>query len=645
MPSFPLGQQRDFLPFILWPRRGRCQHKSRQEQCCVNDPQVFAARHRRLPVLAAVGHYLGPRCKVSMVTSEQPRHVPFEAHIELLRAFLAQRDQIVERIQGVLNAQQKPVQYLQDRALLSRQFEDCFFAAPVAREQFALRGQLQAAHWASGFRPRDMPGIPNEMFDPADMMARAFNLWRNTRWTGRNGRVRYAQTLFNLYVVRNLALLDMRLWDDGVAAAGKRLVQLQDVLAALWKSSPADQPVLVRDVRWLVPVAQSPTTDELAPYFEVAQKVAESLPEEDRIEILKAGILMAGGHLRSQLRHFNMQGRQLTEPALILSTRGSNALDCAMTIQGLVPLLKGYEQAIQQGDQGRRVELAGAICQGVSSDPELFVNRVDLLGVYSMIEHLFITVDAAGIAMYTTMGQRHVQLLQEYTTLIDRAAPALCEDCPQFRPLPGAYSPYGVMYGFSSNILEHMTLKASQPEAETRFTLEDVFTDAGRGAERLAWVSGWRQLPHMPQEVQKLYQYPQSFAEEIFGRIEQALQKRVAQGGAGDAWRTGRLFIVPAGGVEDVQTAAVPELPLEYVLSSDPEVVAAHKAQPCDQQRLLDDRNEGMHLLSYQTPGGWVAIRKDFLTELLGAGRDVKIEDLPVVAAGVLRLMCPTLSA
>ncbi len=567
--------------------------------------------------------------------------IPFQAHIGLLRAFLAQREQIVERIQGLLNAQQKPVQYQQDRVLLARHFEDCFFAAPLPREQSALRGQLQAAHWASGFRPRDMPGIPNEMFDPADLMARVFNLWRNTRWPGRNGRVRYAQTLFNLYVVRCLALLDMRLWDDAAQPAGERLAQLQDVLAALWKTSPADQPVLVRDVRWLLPVAQSPTTDDLAPYFEIAQQVAESLPEDDRLEVHKAGILMAGGHLRSQLRHFTMQGRQLTDASLVLSTRGSNALDCAMTIQGLVPLLQAYGQAVQHDDRGRRFELAGAICQGISPDPELFVNRVGLLAVYSMIEHLFIT-DAAGRATYTPMGQRHVQLLQQYTTLIARLAPPLHEDSPRFRPVPGTYSPYGVMYGFSSNILEHMALKASQPEAEARFSLEDVFVDAEPGAEKLAWVSGWRRLPHMPQQVQELYAYPQQFAEEIFGRIAQALQHQVAACEAGDVPRTGRLFIVRPG--TEASAASIPELPVEYLLSSDPQVVAAGKAQPCDQERLLGDRNEGMHLVSYPTPGGWVAISKDCLTAVLGTGRDVKISGLQEAAAGVLELMFPPIS-
>ena len=38
----------------------------------------------------------------------------FHAHVELLRFFLAHRDETVETIQGLLNAQRKPIQYLQD---------------------------------------------------------------------------------------------------------------------------------------------------------------------------------------------------------------------------------------------------------------------------------------------------------------------------------------------------------------------------------------------------------------------------------------------------------------------------------------------------------------------------------------------------
>jgi hypothetical protein len=262
------------------------------------------------------------------------------------------------------------------------------------------------------------------------------------------------------------------------------------------------------------------------------------------------------------------------------------------------------------------------------------VNRLDLLGAYSMIEPLFVRDDGAHVVP-TPTGQRHAGLVQQYVALIDRMAQPLYEDCPQFRPVSGTYSPYGVMFGFSSNILEHMTFKTLQPDAQMRFTLEDAFADEGHGAQRLDWVSGWRRLPHVPQEVLKLYEYPQQFAEEIFGRIEQALRSR-ASVAAGEQFRTGRLF---------VESADIAALPLQYVLSSDPEIIAAGKAQSCEPARLQGDRREGMYLVSYQTSGGWVSISKDLLTDLLGAGRDVKIECLPVGAVQTLELMYPVLIA
>ena len=227
-----------------------------------------------------------------------PRHgqTPFTAHVELLESFLARRDDIVERIQAVLNAQRKPIEYLQDRRLLSRHFEECFFTPDgITSGQSRFRDRLEDAHWAGGFKPRAIPGLHNSLIDPAEMMIRGFHLWRQTRWPGRPGRIRYAQTLFNLHVIRCLALLSMRLWDAGSGSAGDRLLQVQRVLDGLWTTAPADQPVLVRDARWLIQMAQSPATEELAPYFDVAANIAGTLSEEDRIEIHKAGVRMAAG--------------------------------------------------------------------------------------------------------------------------------------------------------------------------------------------------------------------------------------------------------------------------------------------------------------------------------------------------------------
>ena|SRR5215471_9901161 len=575
----------------------------------------------------------------------RPGEVPFQAHVELLHFFLGRRDEIVERIQELLNGQRKPTAYLQDGSLLSRHFEDCFFTLPgVTDSQSRLRGQLEEAHWAGGFKPREIPRLHNGPADPAELMMRAFYMWRQTRWPGRNGRVRYAHTLFNLYVIRCLELLSMRLWDAGVSSAGGRLAQVQDVLDALWRIATADQPVLVKDARWLIGTAQSLATDDLGSYFEVAEQIAGSFSEDDRIEIHKASVRMAGGHLRSQTRYQSTKNAaSLDEKSVVLSTRDSNALDFALLIQELVPLLEAYENAWHRDDSRKRLELADAICQGISPDPELFLNRVELLGAYSMIEPLFITADLDGRAVYTPMGRRHVQLLQEYEARIGRVSTLLNDDCPRFRPLAGAYSPYGVLYGFSADLLKHMALKASQPDAVRHFGLEDVFEAGDANTDKLAWVSGWRKLPHLPRELERLFDYPQQFAEDMFDRIERALRRRVS-GDEANAVHTGHVFIFVSDFPEaDSKASLISDVPVRYIVSSDEQLVAAHKAESCDEMRLLNDRREGKFLLSYEMPGGWTAITKTILTEILGAGRDVKIVGLPPSAIGVLKLTCPHL--
>jgi hypothetical protein len=583
------------------------------------------------------------------LASDSAAPVPFQAHIDLLQFFLNHRDEIVERIQGLLNAQRKPIEYLRDGSLLFRHFEDCVFTG-VTESQWRLRGQSEASHWASGFTPRDLPGLHNGLVDPGEMTIRAFHLWGQTRWPGRNGRIRYAHTLFNLYVIRCLALLSMRVWDEARADArssnaGDRLSLVQGVLDRLWTIKTADQPVLVRDARWLIPLAQSPATDDLGAYFDVAQKIAEALSEENRIAIHKAGVRMAAGHLRSQIRyHALKKSVSLNDESLISITRTSNALDFALLIQELVTLLEAYENARNAGDRKETLELADAICQGISPDPELFLNRVELLDAYSMIEHLFITADGDGHAVYSPMGQRHVRLLQEYEARIGRVSNALYEDCVNFRPVAGAYSPYGVLYGFSNDLVEHMAFKTLQPDAVTHFTLEDVFISGDADTGKLAWVSGWRKLPHLKPDVTRQFEYPQQFADEIFDRIERALRTRVSGNEAKAVVKTGRLWVVAEDDLQgDSEALAIPDLPVRFIGSSDQQIVAGHKADFSDETHLSSDRREGRCVLSYKTAGGWVTITKAILTEVLATGRDAKIVGLPAHAVAVLKLMCPNL--
>jgi hypothetical protein len=174
----------------------------------------------------------------------------------------------------------------------------------------------------------------------------------------------------------------------------------------------------------------------------------------------------------------------------------------------------------------------------------------------------------------------------------------------------------------------------------TGFSLEDAF--ASGEADKLAWVNGWRKLPHIDREVQRQWDYPQQFAEDMFARVEHALGKRASDGEASTAVQAGRLFVLPGDDLPaDAKMSAIADLPVQYILSSDVEIVAARKADSFDQTQLLDGRLEGEFVVSYETPGGWVAITKDILTEVVGAGRDAKVVGLPHAAARVLKLMCP----
>ena len=445
-------------------------------------------------------------------------------------------------------------------------------------------------------------------------MIRAVYCWQQTHWPGRSGRLHYAHTLFNLYVLRCLQFLSMRLWDEDPHSAGGQLKKIQSVLDELWRSSPEGQPALVRDARWLIPLAQSLITDELAPYFEVAQRVAETFSETDALEVHRAHVRMLGGHLTSQIRYYcTKDSLSINDHRVVLRTRTSNALDFALLVQGLVALLRAYDRALQSGDERMRVEMAGAIFQGISPDPELFLNRVDMLSAYSMIEHVFIVTDGEGRAAYSPAGQRHVRLLKEYCALIGRWIDPLRDDLPRFRPVQGGCSSYGVLFGLPTHLIEHMALKALQRDAETRFSLEDVFDDSGNGAAKLAWVNGWRKLPHIPTEVQRQYDYPQQFADDIYARLESEIKPHDS--------RTGRLYIS--------NPSEIPEVPARYLISDKQ-----------DRAQFLAGRREGHYLLSYETPSGWTALKKELLMEVLGEGRDARIVSLPREAAQVLQLMC-----
>jgi hypothetical protein len=244
------------------------------------------------------------------------------------------------------------------------------------------------------------------------------------------------------------------------------------------------------------------------------------------------------------------------------------------------------------------------------------------------------------------MGQRQVQFFRRYKAQIARLATPLSEDCRRFRPEDGSYSPYGAIFGTPTNLIEDMALKTLQLDAVERFSLEDVFTDVVVDDARLDWVNGWRRLPHVDAAIQKLYEYPHAFADEFFARVNRAFEKRVSGDPSADALGTGSVIGRPAGDFDaNASPSRMTDLPARFMRSSDAAMVGAGHAELLDQAQLLHGRQEGYFVVSFPTANGWLAISKDLLTEVLGAGADVNLAGLPPEPAGVVALMCPGLAA
>ena len=62
--------------------------------------------------------------------------------------------------------------------------------------------------------------------DPVELILRAHHQWDRDRWPGRNGRMVYAQSVYSVFILRQLEQLSLRIWDDGNDTPEARLQQL-----------------------------------------------------------------------------------------------------------------------------------------------------------------------------------------------------------------------------------------------------------------------------------------------------------------------------------------------------------------------------------------------------------------------------------
>jgi hypothetical protein len=568
----------------------------------------------------------------------------FSDHIGLLGQFLAGRQQIVEDIdRRLLNARGNAAAQRIDRGFFEDVLTKCFFESPaVSSGASRLKGQLAAAHLAEGFDPVPADGHSREI-DPVGLVRYAQHVWDRDRWPGRNGRLNYAQSLYAVCIIRQLAHLSLRIWDDGNDMASTRLQEVQRLLDLLNTTGAAP---LVRDARWLIQVAQGPLTTHLKPYFVMADRVAGSFGDRDRREIHKAGAALAGGHLRSQLRHRSWQtGWAHDDRQVIALTHLSNSMDMALLIRDLVSLLEAYRAACLEPDGRERLELADAILQGLSADPELLLTRLDLLGPSTMIEDLFCARGEDGGVRFTAAGQAHGECLRKYAALIGQTAASLKKDALSLDPAHAVYSPLGVVYGFCADILSNMVLNTLHASSSADLSLEDTFISLGQLEQKRAQAQEWQCLPKDKGE-RDAFEYSTDWAAAMFARMVSGLEARAARPTEpnASAFPASRLYVVPRGAaIDSWPEGALPAgivSAQEHCLTSDDARARETGATALSRSRLSTDRAEGRFLASLEADGAWFGVSKALLAICTSQGKDTLICDVPPGVIDVLRLTC-----
>ena len=593
----------------------------------------------------------------------------FRDHVALFEQFLARRSDIVGRIEeNLLNVRGKETERIRNRAHFDRLLNDCFFAVPgLATELAHLQGQLAAAHLADGFEPIRLDKFSIE-FDPLDLVIRAYEYWNASRWPGRGGRLAWAEVIYSVFFLRQLEYLTLRIWDDGDAQAGERLEHLQNLLDRLNEpdAGTGARPVFIRDVRWLIQTAQGALTKHLEPYFRIAQHISDSFTDSVRLGVQVAGVKMAGGHLRSQVCYRALEtSRSIDDPENLAISRNSNSMDTALLLRDLVGLLREYDKLCAALDQTSdqtpdetpnssvRLDLADAILQGISSDIELFLLRLDLLAPATMIEGLVLEKGTDGHVQLSAFGRIHSEFLREYRELVGRLAARLKRDALLLAPQQGAYSPYGISYGFAADLLSSLASdKLISPSSVwSSLTFEDTFASSGSLDAKLARAKALAALPKRPGEQDHFY-HSAEFAAHIFTSLVAALDARALRPSDPNLspHRDARIYVSaesepaarPAEGLPPEIASAN-----EYCFTSNPDPAPsdassiARTALPL--QQILTDRNEGRYLASAERAGEWFAVSKFILTMFLSQGTDGMLTGVPPSVIEILLITCPDL--
>ena len=254
--------------------------------------------------------------------------------------------------------------------------------------------------------------------------------------------------LLDYYVLHLLALLSVRIWDDGEGDAN--LARVGRLLDALQGPGGSGQ-MFTANAETLILIATS--------HFELHERGYGALLDKVRTLDRVHQTNIALGHAASMGSHLRF-GFEATYGRDTVSMRDDNVADYPWLCFALVTVMREYSRLHEQGVAGlERERVVEALVNGLSADARAFVGAPPASLASS---------DAERSEFVERFRQRHDDVLAEIAA---------------HRPVEGAYSPLAFFFNFSHNVLKGTVVDALLRGRPWSVTFNDLLTGLPREAE------------------------------------------------------------------------------------------------------------------------------------------------------------------
>jgi len=269
------------------------------------------------------------------------------------------------------------------------------------------------------------------------------------RSAGEPPDVRTLAILVDYYFLYMLALLAVRVWDEGDADANfDRL----DGLVARLQGPDGSGERFIAQAETLLLIAGSHYELNDQTYIQLLGRVRQLGPaRRRRVALTHASSL--GCHLR-----FGIEATYNTDIGLM---RQDNGVDYTWLCFSLATLLEAWEEARHAGRSDEATAIAEALANGLSADADAFLGpRTPSVLAASEAERDVVRDRIAG----------------DVAAFQDAMAP--------HRPTDGAYSPLAFFFNFSQNVLKGTIVDATLWGEPREITLDDLLTGLPRDGQR-----------------------------------------------------------------------------------------------------------------------------------------------------------------